>query len=164
MQIADKNVLVTVMLCILVNRRLLITACVPSPYNVHSHRGTEKNHPCPKATRISQRNGTVENEVVRLRGREHGRSLGKGRPRKPESQKRGSEKLELCATCLCISISGYPLSPWSCRWWTLTSFGQQAGNPGYKRSCRGGWAWGFPAQRSFHIIHVTSSILISQTL
>lgn len=49
MQIADKNVLVTVMLRILVNRRLLITVCAPSPYNVHSHRGTEKNHRCPQS-------------------------------------------------------------------------------------------------------------------
>ena len=116
MQIANKNVLVTVMLCILINRHLLITICAPSPFNVHGHRGSEENHSCPKGARIYQRNGTVENEVVRLRGRERGRSLGTGRPMKPEPQKRGSEKLELCAPCLCISIGGYPLSPWSCRW------------------------------------------------
>lgn len=100
-QIANKNVLVTVMLCILINRHLLITVCAPSPYNMHSHRGTEKNNPCPKGTRIYQWNRAMENEVVKLQGREHGRSLGKGRPMKPESQKRGSEKLELRATCLC---------------------------------------------------------------
>lgn len=137
MQIANKNVLVTVMLCILINRHWWYSLCTQPFQCARPQRLREENLLVPKEPESTREMGQWRMKWCgRLRGRERGRSLGAGRPLKPEPRLE-AEKLELCAPCLCISIGGYPLSPWSCRWWILTPLASRLGNPGSKRGIAG---------------------------